>query len=149
MNNDRRILATLLVLLSISGCASDPMFDEFARSMPPVPADDGRIYIYRITTVGDVIRPSVRIDGEPVARTIPNGFFYVDLPAGEYEISAARNTENVLPVRLETGDEKYVRLDVTIGIASWLITPMLVSADVANKEMKNTAYTGETGASSQ
>ncbi len=149
MNSDRQILATLLVLLSIFGCASDPTFDEYARSMPPVPADDGRIYIYRITKVGDAIRPSVRIDGEPVARAIPNGFFYLDLPAGEYEISAARNTENVLPVRLETGDEKYVRLDVTIGIASWQFTPMLVSADVANKEMKNTAYTGEKGAATQ
>ena len=149
MNSDRQILATLLVILSIFGCASDPTFDEYARNMPPVPADDGRIYIYRITTVGDVIRPSVRIDGEPVARAIPNGFFYVDLPAGEYEISAARNTENVLPVRLETGDEKYVRLNVTIGIASWQFTPMLVSADVANKEMKNTAYTGEKGAATQ
>ena len=149
MNSDRQILATLLVLLSIFGCASDPTFDEYARSMPPVPADDGRIYIYRITTVGDVIRPSVRIDGEPVARAKPNGFFYLDLPAGEYEISAARNTEIVLPVRLETGDEKYVRLDVTIGIASWQFTPMLVSVDVANDEMKNTAYTSEKGAATQ
>lgn len=149
MNIDRQILATLLVLLSISGCASDPTFEEYARSMPPVPADDGRIYIYRITTVGDVIRPSVRIDGEPVERAIPNGFFYVDLPAGEYEISAAKNTKNVLPVRLETGDEKYVRLEVNFSTSSWQFTPVLVSADVANKEMKNTAYTGEKGAETQ
>ena len=149
MNSDRQILATLLVLLSIFGCASDPTFDEYARSMPPVPADDGRIYIYRITTVGDVIRPSVRIDGEPVARAIPNGFFYVDLPAGEYEISAAINTENVLPVRLETGDELYVRLEVNFSTSSWQFTPMLVSAEVANKEMKNTAYTSEKGAATQ
>ena len=149
MSNDRQILATLLVLLSIFGCASDPTFDEYARSMPAVPADDGRIYIYRITTVGDAIRPSVRIDGEPVARAIPNGFFYVDLPAGEYEISAAKNTANVLPVRLETGDEKYVRLEVKFSTSSWQFTPMLVSAEVANKEMKNTAYTGEKGAAAQ
>jgi len=149
MNIDRQILATLLVLLSMSGCVSDPTFDEYARSMPPVPADDGRIYIYRITTVGDAIRPSVRIDGEPVARAIPNGFFYIDLPAGEYEISAAKNTENILPVRLETGDEKYVRLEVNFSTSSWQFTPMLVSADVANEQMKNTAYTGEKAAETQ
>ncbi len=149
MNTDRQILATLMVLLSISGCASAPTFEEYAGSIPPVPADDGRIYIYRITTVGDVIRPSVRIDGEPVARTIPNGFFYVDLPSGEYEISAAKNTKNILSVHLETGDEKYVRLDATVGIASWQFTPMLVSAEVATEQMKNTAYTGEAGAATQ
>lgn len=105
-------------------------------------ADTGRIYFYRTTSEGNSIRPSVRIDGEPVGRAIPHRHFYVDLPAGSYEITAARKTDISLSVDIAPGDINYVRLDVEILIASWRVTPVLVPAAIGETEMQETEFKG-------
>ena len=136
------ISASILILLTFAACTSNPTYDEVSSRPRTESQYDGRIYVYRLTTVGTSIRPTVRLDGEPVGRAIPDEFFYLDLPAGDYEISAAKNTERILPFRLKVGEEKYIRVDMKIGAALWQVTPVLVDAEVARNELKNTKYNG-------
>ena len=133
----------VFVVLAITGCASDPTYDEYVSTIAPIPSDSGRLFIYRLTNVADRVRPAVRIDGDPIDKAVPGSFFFVDLPPGDYKISAMRNTELVLSVELETGDEKYIRLDEEIGSASWRFTPVLVDAEKGKEQLKTTKYSGD------
>ena len=137
--------ASIFVLSMMAGCVSAPTYDEYASTMQPVPSYDGRLYIYRVITTrhNTIIRPAVQLDGEPVGRAIPGGFFYLDLAAGDYEISLSTYTKTILALRLKVGEEKYVRLDMNFFSSSWDIEPILVSAEVAREELKNLEYTGE------
>lgn len=134
------MLVTLLFL--VTGCASPPSYDEYASSLRPVSQDKGRIYVYRLTSEGDAIRPAVRIDGEPVGRIIPDGFFFVDLPAGKYVISATTKSKPSMTVDLDAGEEVFVRMDVKILVAKWQVTPVHVHPPVAREELRRTEYTG-------
>ena len=148
MNINGLIPTSIFVLLTMAACASKPTYDEYSGTPQPESSYDGRVYVYRLTTVGSDIRPTVRLDGEPVGRAIAEGFFYLDLPAGDYEISAAKNTKRILSFRLKVGEIKYVRLEMKIGNASWNATPVLVDAEVAKEELKKTEYSGNSGDSS-
>ena len=131
------MLAALLVL---SACNTAPPCVESASKNQTLSADRGRVYFYRITTVADIIRPAVRIDGEPKGRAIPKEYFYVDLPAGNYTISASTIGKYDLSLPLHAGDEKYVRLDARVSVASWYVRPVLVEPSVATQELLRTKY---------
>jgi len=130
----------LTALLVLSACTTAPPCVAPANTIQTLPADHGRIYFYRLTTVGNIIRPAVRIDGEPMGRTIPKEFFYVDLPAGNYEISASTIEKYDLSLQLAAGDEKYVRFDVRVSVASWYVRPVLVNTAQGKEELQRTDY---------
>ncbi len=90
--------------------------------------------------MGNIIRPAVRINGEPTGRAIPKEFFYVDLPAGNYEISASTIEKYDLDLELAAGDEKYVRIDVRVSVASWYVRPVLVATAEGKQELQRTDY---------
>jgi len=140
MKTSSLISASIFVLFTMAGCTSGTTYDDYSSRPQPDSSYDGRVYIYRLTSVGAGIRPTVRLDGEPVGRAIAQEFFYLDLPAGDYEISAAKNTKHILSFRLKVGEVKYVRLEMKIGNASWHATPVLVDAEVAKEELKKIEY---------
>jgi hypothetical protein len=78
-----------------------------------------------------------------VGRAIPKLFFTIDLPAGNYEITATRNTKIVLPISLEAGEQKHVRVDMWLRQTQWMLTPVLVSKDTALHELRATTFTGQ------
>lgn len=145
MKTSSLISASIFVLFTMAGCTSGTTYDDYSSRPQPDSSYDGRVYVYRPTTVGPGIRPTVRLDGEPVGRALAQEFFYLDLPAGDYEISAAKNTKRILSFRLKVGEVKYVRLEMKIGNASWQATPVLVDAEVAKEELKKTEYSGSSG----
>ncbi len=112
-------------------------------AIPPASSGNGRIYVYRVSNEGVTIRPHILLDGESVGRAIPNGFFYVDRPAGTYEISPANESDRTLSFSLEAGEEKFVRLHVNVTQTSWDAIPTLVDAEVGNRELTRTKYTGQ------
>jgi len=142
MNVLSRCLATVTVGL-LAGCASGPSYQEVAQNIPALEPDVGRIYLYRVTAMGFAVQPAVRVDGEPVGKAVPRGFFYVDRPAGSYEISARTEAERDLTVMLDAGEEKYVRLEMKMGVMAGHVKPVLVDPAVGREEMQKTSYVGE------
>ncbi|MEL7297534.1 MAG: DUF2846 domain-containing protein [Pseudomonadota bacterium] len=129
-------------LFAMTGCASGPTFSEHAETMQPVSAENGRIYIYRVATLGAAVQPKVRLNDVEVGKAAPKGFFYVDRPAGNYEVAASTEAERNLSMTLEAGEEKYVRLEMKMGLFAGHVKPVLVDAEVGREEIQKTKYIG-------
>lgn len=138
-----KCLVAALALLLVTGCATGLSYQEAASTIPTVPSDQGRIYIYRTAVFATGVQPVVRVNGEVVGRARPRGFFYVDRLPGTYEITTATEVEGSMTVFLEAGEVNYVRLDVQMGLLVGRITPLLVDEVVGREEITRTNYTGE------
>lgn len=137
------VIGTVVALFLISGCASGPSFEEYSGTMDAVSADNGRIYIYRVSGLGAAIQPKVRINDEVVGKAVPKGFFYVDKPAGQYVISTTTEAERNLSLGLAAGEEKYVRLEVKMGLFAGHVKPVLVDSAEGKEELQKTKFAGD------
>jgi len=139
----------LLVLFAfaLSGCATTgAKYSEMKTSLTSVPADVGRIYFYRLARFfGSGIRPPVMLNGEMIGAAIPNGFFYVDRPSGNYEVSlptrfGRAKVEKTMNFILDKGQTRYVRMNMSIDLLIYMVIPELVDKDVAESEMDSLRY---------
>jgi hypothetical protein len=79
-----RCAASLLLLLT--SCSQVP--PTSSAVIPPIPAGDTRIWIYRNDGPYDSQdRPYVRLNGQIAGISEPNGAFYRDVPPGHYTVS--------------------------------------------------------------
>ncbi len=142
MKSKTLVLSFLFSILILSGCASGPTFNEYSANIPKIPTDSGRIYIYRTATVGTAVQPKVKINGEVAGKAVPQGFFFVDRPAGSYEVSASTEAKRSLTLNLDSGEERYIRLEVKMGLFAGHIKPVLVENSVGKTEIIKTKYIG-------
>jgi hypothetical protein len=143
--HDRKVPVLILAAaLALAGCATTgPRFSEIEARIPAVPADDGRIYFYRKSIFfGDGLRPPVKLNGQDVGRPVPNGFFFVDRPAGDYVVSTSTEVVRSLPLTLAKHEEKYVRFEATMGVFVGHISPELVDKNEALSELAGMHYVG-------
>lgn len=129
--------------LLISGCATGPKFGEYASKIGKVPADSGRIYLYRTAVLGAAVTPEIKVNGEVVGKAIARGFVYVDRPPGNYEIMTSTEVDRKLSLTLEKGQTRYVRLNISIGFFVGHVYPELVEPQIGREEIQGTSYTGE------
>ena len=137
-----KVFLVLVAAAVFAGCASGPSYEEQAAQMQPVGADKCRIYLYRKSALGAAVQPKVQINGEEVGKAKPKGFFYVDLPPGNYDISASTEAERNLNVTLDAGEEKYVRLEIKMGAFVGHVKPVLVDKEVGMEELQKMKYIG-------
>ena len=135
-----RIALLALFIVSAFGCASGPEFAEVRSAIPDVEAGKGRIYIYRpqrsFLYVG-----SVSINGEEIRVPEAGGLLFVDRVPGEYEIVVDSITAEKARIRLDAGDEKYVRITVTTeGHFLYTIYPKIEDKATATEEMQDLNY---------
>ena len=76
---------------------------------------------------------------------MPKGFFYLDLAPGDYTISASTEAERSLSLNLAAGEEKYVRLEIKMGVFAGHVKPVLVDADEGAVELRKTKFVGDSG----
>ena len=88
------------------------------------------------------VQPDVKLNGEVVGTAVPNGFFYVDRPAGKYDILTTTEVDRKLSLTLDKGQTRYVRLGVSIGFFVGHVYPELVEPSVGAKEIQETQYSG-------
>ncbi|MGV3742911.1 MAG: DUF2846 domain-containing protein [Burkholderiaceae bacterium] len=110
-------LAVLSLAIVLTGCASGVKHKEMAASIPAVKADQGRIYFFRSASMfGAAIQPNIMLDGKVVGESKPGGFFYVDAPAGNHEVSTSTEVEKKLTFTLDKKEVKYVKTSPSLGL---------------------------------
>jgi hypothetical protein len=133
----------VVTLLFLSGCASGPKYSEVAASFPGIKSGEGRIYFYRDANVfGSAIQPDVQLNGEAVGSSIPGGFFFVDRAPGDYEAVLSTEVDRKLTFVLASGEEKYVKMSVTLGVIVYRVFPELVDPDIGRVAIRDLSYTG-------
>lgn len=136
-------LTAVAASLLLSACASSgPKFNEMGATMAAAKPDMGRIYFYRTALIGMAVQPEVRLNGEGVGKAVPNGFFYVDRPAGNYQVVTETEVEKKLTFTLEPGQVRYVRLDISMGFWVGHVYGELIDEDKAKSEIASMRYIG-------
>ena len=138
----RRLLAVLVASMLVGCAATGPKFAEVRSSMPAVRAGEARLVVYRPPGLGPAVQPMIRLDGVEIGKSEPEGFFFVDRPAGAYTVSARTEAEATLAVQLEEGRTTYVETGITIGIFVGRVTLSVQSDAVALGKLGQLAYTG-------
>ncbi len=136
------LLTFLLAAVALAGCASGPAYEEYESQIQAVGDGDGRIYMYRTSSLGAAVQPAITVNGDAVGKAVPKGFFYVDLAPGDYTIAASTEAKRSLDVTLDAGEEMYVRLEIKMGAFVGHIKPVLVEAAVGKEEIKKTNFAG-------
>ena len=134
------VFAFLTSLVLLQGCASGPAYSEMANTIPALPADKGRIYLFRPSAFGAAIQPAIRLDGVEVGTAKSHGFIYVDAAPGSHFIETTTEVSRRLTFTLDKGQTRYVRLAVSMGFAVGHVYPELVEDAVGIKEVAECKY---------
>jgi hypothetical protein len=137
------LIGLIASFLFVQGCASGPAYSQMQGSIPPVPADKGRIYFFRPSIVGAAVQPAVRLDGVEVGTAKPKGFFYVDAAPGNHVIETTTEVSRQLSLTLDKGQTRYVQLSISIGFAVGHVYPKLVDNAEGQKGVEECKYTGK------
>lgn len=147
MKKQYRLFVGCLIALTLSACASGIKFTEMNPEITPNNLDSGRIFFYRTTVMGSALRPDIRLNGTKVGDSVAQGFFYVDRPAGNYEIVTSTEVDRKVSFVLEKGQTRYVRFSVSMGFFVGHVYGELVDPAVGLEEIKECKYTGRDASS--
>lgn len=126
----------------LAGCASGPKYAQVRGTFPALGPEQGRIYIYRTTALGAAVQPAVKLNEQEVGSAKPKGFFYVDTPAGSYQISTSTEVKRTLSFTLDKAQTQYVRLNMAWGFFVGHCYPELVEPEVGEKELEKCSFIG-------
>jgi hypothetical protein len=133
----------IAIVAIVSGCATGPKYAQIRNTIPALSPDQGRIFIYRTTALGAAVQPDVNLNGTKVGDAKPKGFFYVDKPPGDYQISTSTEVKRTLSLKLDKSQIRYVRLNMAMGFFVGHCYPELVEPDQGEKEIQNCSFIGE------
>jgi hypothetical protein len=129
------------VVLFVS-CASGVPFTELNPSPNAELPNTGRIFFYRVTGAGGAaIQPDILLNGEKIGTSIPQGFFYLDKPAGEYTVITSTEVKRKVSFVLDEGQTRYIRFKISIGFFVGHVYGELVDPEEAKKEIIQCKYT--------
>lgn len=136
-------LLVIAVAMFLTGCAATgPRYAEVEASFPTLRSGDGRLVIYRPGGLGGAVQPDIKLNGEVIGKSQPEGFFFVDRTAGRYTVSARTEIETTLDAELEEGRTTYVQTSITMGLFVGHPRLTLQSESTAIQQLPRLAYTG-------
>lgn len=142
-----RYFATLAVLLAVllTGCARHLSLADMQASIPPIAANQGRIWFYRsVWGPGSTTQPAITLNGRKVGTSVPGGFFYVDTESGPCVITTATEIDYSVKFLLEPNEERFVRTVSGLGFVFWRIKPELVDSAEGRWDLASKYFTGPT-----
>jgi hypothetical protein len=119
----------------LSGCATGQRFSDAKSALPPLAADQGRIYFYRVSALGAAVQPAVKLNGEKIGVAKPGGVFYADRTPGSYQVETSTEVKRHLSLTLDNQQTRYVRLNIAMGFFVGHVFPELVENSVGEKEI--------------
>ena len=145
----------LLTVLSTTGClgmvlraaTTGPRYAIARESMAPIPSGKGRAFVYLsdggpspMNTLG--FSNYCTVD-RYIYNVVGATYIYVDLPPGDHKVTAdgvikafkSQYGKNVAKFELQVGEVKYCRIDLEGFGGFTSLTPLMVDAMVAEKEM--------------
>jgi len=138
-----RLGCVMALSLALTACASGIKFTEMNPGLEPSSPDNGRIFFYRVTSFGAALSPDVKLNGENVGEAQAQGFFFVDRPAGNYEVLTSTEVNRKVSFVLEKGQTRYIRFDVSMGFFVGHVFGVLVDEEKGREEVKSCKYTGK------
>ena len=81
------------------------------------------------------------MNGEKVGVSIPQGFFYVDKPSGEYTVITSTEVERKVSFVLDQGQTRYIRFKISFGFFVGHVYGELVDPAEAQQEIVECKYT--------
>ena len=136
------VLAAIMLAVSLTGCASGPRFSETQATLRPIPDGQGRVYFYRTQTMGVAVQPNIYLNGAKVGSCEPDGIFVKDLPLGKYEAVVGTEVDHKLNFVVNSGEEKYVKCYITIGVFVGHPHLELVEPSIAKSDIQSLSLTG-------
>jgi len=121
-------LALAVFSLGLVSCASGPTYEEMKSKLPPVAKGAGRVFVYRPSTLGFGVKPSVKIDDKRVCTSEGRGFFYTDQTPGRHEISITTEWKHKNTFNVVAGMPTYVECTMTPGVFVGHLIPNEVDA---------------------
>jgi len=140
MTMRRALFAAVPLMLLLAGCATGPKYTEVISTLPSLTPSEGRIYFYRPSALGAAVQPEIKLNGQKVGTAKPHGFYFVDRAPGDYEVTAATETEKKLTFTLEPRQERYVRLKIQMGLFVGRIVPELVDKAEAEGDLAGLSF---------
>jgi predicted small lipoprotein YifL len=139
-----KIMVVAIVFALLTGCvATGPLYSDISASIPPIPADKGRIYFYRSDTVfGAAVTSDISLNGKVVGRSERASVFYVDQAPGNCVVSTSTEVEKQLTFTLAANETRYVHTSVSMGVLVGRINAKLVNAEEAKSEIASLHYIG-------
>jgi hypothetical protein len=80
------------------------------------------------------------LNGEKIGRATAQGFFYLDLPSGDYEVVTSTEVKRKVSFVLEKGQTRYVRFNISFGFFVGHVYGELVDSEEAMKEIEKCKY---------
>jgi hypothetical protein len=90
---------------------------------------------------GAAIQPDIVLNGKTIGRSIPQGFFYLDLPPGKYVVMTATEVERKASFVLEEGQTRYIRFKISMGFFAGHVYGEIVEPEEAKQEIQKCKYT--------
>lgn len=143
MNRILKGLFGIGLVALLSACASGPKYEEVHATFPDMGPKNGRIFFYRQAVFfGDGVQPAVKLNGQTVGAALPDGFFFVDRPPGDYEVLTSTEVDERLTFTLAQGQTRYVKLTIQMGIIVGRVVPTLVDEQEGKSALAGLSYTG-------
>jgi hypothetical protein len=138
-----RLIVILALSALLAACASGPMLAEIQSQIPSLEPGQGRLYFYRDNNfVGGGVQPSILVNSQSVGKSVPGGFFFVDVKPGPVEVSCSTEVEKKLSLVLDAGQTRYVRTVVGFGVFVGRVYPELVDNAEGVKMVAESKYIG-------
>jgi Protein of unknown function (DUF2846) len=139
-----RFAIVSLALLAGCGAPVGTSYTEMSVSLPAVKPGEGRVFFYTPSVrFGGGVQPEIKLNGTLVGFAVPSGFFYVDRPAGRYEVTGKTAADGRLELPLAAGESRYVRATAPSAFSVNAIHLLLVPAPEGHADMTGLVYSGQ------
>ncbi len=107
------------------------------------PEGKGRIVMFRDDRlVGAGIAPIIKVDGDHYPRCKRDSVYFIELPKGDYKITAETENISTINANLTDNDVIYIGCSIHFGVFTGRIKLKLESEESALSEIKNLKYKG-------